>query len=192
MNQEPTITSTRLILRPICLDDAEAIFNYRSDSITNRFQGWIPERIEDVNNFIINRISAVIDQNGTWFQFAITLKQNTELIGDIGLHFFDKENKQVELGITLNKDHHGKGYATEAILQTMHYIFFTLNKHRIIASVDPENKSSIRLVRRLHFRKEAHFKESIFCNGKWTDDLIFAFLKSEWNGLEPGKMIKQP
>ena len=179
-----TLTTQRLLLRPISPNDAEAIFHYRSDVKTNRFQGWIPKSIEDVHYFINNRVSPFIDQNGTWFQFAVTLKQDGEFIGDIGLHFFDKENKQVEIGCTLSKDYHGKGYAAEAMEEILNYLFLVLNKHRIIASVDPRNKSSIRLVKRLHLRKEAHFKESIFSDGKWTDDFIFAILKSEWSRME--------
>jgi RimJ/RimL family protein N-acetyltransferase len=174
------LETERLTLRPICLNDSEKVFQYRSDSKTNKFQGWIPKKIDDVHYFIKVRVSPLIDQNGTWFQFVVILKQNGELIGDIGLHFFDKENKQVEIGCTLDKKYHGKGYATEAMNEVLKYLFNVLNKHRIIASIDPKNKSSIKLVKRLNFRKEAHFRESIFSNKKWTDDLIYAVLKREW------------
>lgn len=181
MKSRVTLTTERLILRPICLNDAGEIFHYRSDSVTNQYQGWIPENIEDVQYFIKNRVSKIIDKNGTWFQFVITLKQSGELIGDIGLHFFDKENKQVEIGCTLNKNYHNEGYASEAMGEVIKYVFNILNKHRIIASIEPGNLSSIRLVRRLNFRKEAHFRQSIFSKGNWIDDLIFAILRSEWS-----------
>ena len=102
------LETERLTLRPICLNDSEKVFQYRSDSKTNKFQGWIPKKIDDVHYFIKVRVSPLIDQNGTWFQFVVILKQNGELIGDIGLHFFDKENKQVEIGCTLDKKYHGK------------------------------------------------------------------------------------
>lgn len=176
-----TLITERLILRPISINDAGEIFQYRSDSITNKYQGWIPNKIEDVQYFIKNRVSKMIDKNGTWFQFVITLKQSGELIGDIGLHFFDKENKQVEVGCTLNKKYHKKGYANEAMDEVIKYLFNILNKHRIIASIEPGNSDSIRLVSRLNFRREAHFRQSIFSNEQWVDDLIYAILRSEWS-----------
>ncbi len=181
-NMDPTIKliTERLILRPISIDDAEAIFHYRSDANTNKYQGWIPKRIEDVQYFIKTRVSTNIDKNGTWFQFVITLKHSGELIGDIGLHFFDKENKQVEIGCTLNKDYHKKGYAGEAMNEVIKFIFDTLGKHRITASIDPGNLNSIKLFEKLNFRKEAYFRESIFLNEKWIDDLVYAILRSEW------------
>jgi len=58
-----------------------------------------------------------------------------------------------------------------------------LNKHRIIASIDPDDKNSIRLVERIGFRKEAHFVESLLINGKWVDDLIYALIEKDWNKI---------
>jgi len=181
MSSSIILITERLILRPISINDAGEIFQYRADSITNKYQGWIPDRIEDVQYFINDRVSNIIDINGTWFQFVITLKHSGEIIGDIGLHFFDKENKQVEIGCTLNKDYQKKGYASEAMHEVIKFVFNSLDKHRIIASIAPENLSSIRLVKRLNFRKEAHFRQSIFSNGSWIDDLIYALLRSEWS-----------
>jgi RimJ/RimL family protein N-acetyltransferase len=104
------------------------------------------------------------------------------LIGDIGIHFLetDSENKQVEIGYTLDKEFRGNGYATEALTMIIDYLINSLSKHRIIASIDPLNVDSIKLVERLGFRKEAHFVESLFFHGKWVDDLVYALLAREW------------
>jgi RimJ/RimL family protein N-acetyltransferase len=97
------------------------------------------------------------------------------------VHFIGEDGFQCELGCTLSKDHQGKGFATEAMKITIDYLFNSLNKHRIIGSVDPKNSSLIRLLERLNFRKEAHFKESLLIDGKWVDDIVYGLLKSEWN-----------
>ena len=171
----------RLLIRPLRLDDAKAMFEYRSDPVANQYQGWIPKTLLDVDDFILNRVSSTVDLIGTWFQFVIIRKENNELIGDIGLHFFDSDKYQVEIGCTLNKTQHKKGYATEALTAINNYVFNELKKRRIIASIDPRNIDSIRLFERLGFRKEAHFKESLLINGEWVDDLIYAILKDEWS-----------
>ena len=36
------------------------------------------------------------------------------------------------------------------------------------------------MLERLGFRKEAHFIKSIFVDGEWIDDVIYAILKDEW------------
>ena len=87
---------------------------------------------------------------------------------------------QVEVGCTLKKTFQGKGYATEALTAMVNYFFTILKKHRIVASIDPRNTASIRLIERLGFRKEAHFKESYFLRGEWVDDIIYAMLDKDW------------
>lgn len=169
----------RLLIRPITLDDKNDVFEYRSDSEINKYQGWIPETIEDVVEFI-GKISTQINVSGTWFQFVIVEKENDKIIGDLGIHFLDGDNKQAELGCTLNKFFQHKGYATEALVRVIDYLFNELNKHRIIASIDPGNRNSIRLVERIGFRKEAHFIESLLINGTWVDDVIYALTEKDW------------
>ena len=174
------IESKRLILRPITLEDKNEIFEYRSDSETNKYQGWIPETIDDVETFI-GKISKLINEPGTWFQFVIIEKESKKITGDLGIHFIDSE--QAEIGCTLNKVFQNKGYATESVKRVIDFLFKDLKKHRIIASIDPDNKNSIRLVERIGFRKEAHFIESLLINGKWVDDLIYALIEKDWNKL---------
>mgnify|MGYP001377402313 CR=1 FL=1 len=177
------LESNRLLLRPISLDDKIDVFQYRSDKEVNKYQGWIPETIEDVEKFI-SKNPVKINVPETWFQLVIVEKESQKLIGDIGIHFFDKQNFQVELGCTLHKDFQNKGYATESLTMVIDFLFLELKKHRIIASIDPENKNSIRLVERIGFRKEAHFIESLLVNGKWVDDMIFALIEKDWEKIK--------
>jgi len=173
------IETVNLHLRPIENKDAVALFHYRSDAITNKFQGWVPKKIEDAYEFI-KKNPAEFDIVDSWFQVVIIEKKTKVLIGDIGVHFLDTDKKQVELGITIAKNYQKKGFATEALKGIIYYLFNNLNKHRITASIDPENINSINLFKRIGFRKEAHFKKSLFIDGKWVDDVIYAILKNEW------------
>lgn len=172
----------RLIIRPLTIADKNEIFEYRRDKEINKYQGWIPEKIEDVEEFIA-KISEKINIPNTWFQFVLIKKETLKIIGDLGIHFFDNDNKQVELGCTLDKCFHKNGYATEALLCVINYLFGELHKHRIITSIDPLNKDSIRLVERIGFRKEAHFIESTMVKGKWVDDMIYALIEKDWENI---------
>jgi len=173
------IETKRTVLRPIELQDNEQIYTYRSDSETNKYQGWIPKSLEDVNEFI-SKNPKEFNKPDTWFQLVIIEKETDEIIGDVGIHFIGDDDFQCELGCTLSRKKQGKGFATEAMKVTIDYLFNSLNKHRITGSIDPQNISSIRLLERLKFRKEAHFKESLFIDGEWVDDIIYGLLKRGW------------
>ena len=174
------INSDRLLLRPIQMEDADFIFLYRSDDLVNQYQGWIPRTIDDVHDFITNKVSPEINQPGTWFQFVIIKKDDSELIGDIGVHFLASNSFQVEMGCTLSQKYHGNGYATEALKSIINYLIDELGKRRIIASIDSRNQPSIRLIERLGFRKKGLIKENSEVNSEWVDDLVYAILKEEW------------
>lgn len=169
----------RLILRPITFEDKQAILDYRPDEEANKYQGWIPNTLEDIEEFI-GKLSQKPNLPGSWFQMAIIEKESGELIGDLGIQFLQNDNQQVELGYTLNKNYQGKGYATEALKAVINYLFIDLQKHRITASSDPNNMPSIRVLEKLGFRKEAHFVESYYQDGKWVDDVVYAMLSREW------------
>ncbi|KAM9985419.1 hypothetical protein ACTFIZ_008953 [Dictyostelium cf. discoideum] len=175
------IETERLILRDMKFEDKYDIFEYRSDAETNKYQSWIPNSLDDVEEFI-KRNPNEFNKPNTWYQILIICKENNCIVGDIGIHFIDicSNNKQVEIGITLNKKYQKRGYAFESLNGIIQYLFKTLNKHRITASVDPNNINSIRLFEQLHFRKEAHFKKSLLINNEWVDDIIYALLSEEW------------
>ena len=61
----------------------------------------------------------------------------------------------------------------------MKYLFKDLKKHRVMASVDPDNERSIHLLEKLGLRKEAHFKKSYLIGSVYYDDCIYALLDEE-------------
>jgi hypothetical protein len=92
-----------------------------------------------------------------------------------------------EIGFVFNPKYHGKGYATEACKALLTYGFEKLNAHRIIATCDPENTRSWKLMQRLGMRREAHLRKCLYLRtpepGKeidWRDEYHYAILKEEF------------
>ena len=181
MKEVLSLQSTRTIIRPIQPGDCAEVFVYRSDKEANRFQSWVPDSVEEVEQHFF-REAITFNSPGTWFQLVILDRTSNAILGDIGVHFVSgNENLQCELGITLSKQQQGKGYAEEALRVVIDHLLLDLGKHRITASIDPANLPSLRLFERLGFRKEAHFVESLFIDGEWVDDVIYGLLRREWN-----------
>jgi RimJ/RimL family protein N-acetyltransferase len=179
MNAFKIILTDRLLIRKLELSDNNEFFKYRSLPEIYEFQSFRPEDIIESESFFCG-IPELPDIQNTWFQLAVCMKENNRLIGDIGIHFLEDE-AQTEIGYTIAPDFQGRGYAAEALKAVFGYLFNDLNKHRIIASVDPDNIKSINLLIKLGMRKEAHFVKSFKINGTWFDDCIYAILNEEWN-----------
>lgn len=179
-NEPLRIETARLLINSLHLSDAPAIFEGRTNPVTNSFLPWKPRTVEEVEEWI--RKAAMIPPNteGSWQLLGIRLKETAALVGDVGLHFLPPHNQQAEIGYMILEAHQGKGYATEAIRAVLDFLFSTYRKHRVTAAVDPENTASIRLLRRIGMRLEAHHLKSFWMDGRWTDDMIFALLREEW------------
>jgi RimJ/RimL family protein N-acetyltransferase len=162
------------------MKDKDDLFRYRSMPEIYKFQTWRPKLIGEIEEFITQNLAVRPDTANTWLQLAVCLHKGP-MIGDIGIHFL--EDDQVEIGYTLSPEHQGQGYALEAVKAVINYLFSELNKHRISASVDPDNIHSMKLLEKIGFRKEAHFIKSFRIDGQWYDDCIYAMLGNEWHSF---------
>jgi RimJ/RimL family protein N-acetyltransferase len=176
----PEITTHRLMLSQLIESDAPAMYEYRSAPEVFRYQSFEPSSIEDVEAFIGNLQSNAFDTPGSWFQFAIRLKESDLLVGDVGVHFTADDPLHVELGFTMAPAYQGKGLGTESVTGLLDYLLVTCQKHRVFASVDPRNEPSIALLKRVGMRKEAHDHKSLWFKGDWVDDLVFGISNSQW------------
>ncbi|MGH8147430.1 MAG: GNAT family N-acetyltransferase [Rhodanobacteraceae bacterium] len=162
------IVTARLCLDALRKEDAAALFEYRTDPVVARYQGWKPASVAEVAGFIETQRAIAPDTPGTWWQRAIRLRETGGLIGDLGLHFLD--DATVELGISLAPAHHKQGYAREAVEVMLDFVLGGLHKQRVVALVDPHNSAGIRLLEGLGLhRADAQ-----------TAPVLFAMKAGEW------------
>ena len=174
-----TISTERLLLRQLVQEDAEAIFQYRTKKEIQKFQSWGTKSEAELRSSIA-KLSKQNCQMSGWYQIGIALSESGILIGDCGIHTLECDSRLAEVGITINPDFQRNGYASEALKAVLAFLFEKLKKHRVSASVDPNNVASLNLMRAVGMRKEGHFVESTWFNENWVDDVIFSLLEKEW------------
>ena len=90
-----------------------------------------------------------------------------------------------EIGYILNPAYQGQGLATEVAGTLLRLGFEGLGLHRIVARCDARNVASARVMERVGMRREAHLVHNEFLKGEWTDELIYAILREEWQARQP-------
>jgi len=149
----PELSTQRLTLRQIKMEDENEIFALRSDDRVNQFLDRLKAHsIEDARSFI-NKINTGIQKNELIF-WAINFKNETRLIGTICLWNISKENDKAEIGYELYPDFQGKGIMQEAFSKVMEYGFEEMKLQTIEAYTTAGNHSSIKLLEKYHFKKE--------------------------------------
>ena len=176
----PYLSTERLILRQVGTTDVSDIFSLRSDERVMEFLDRPMLKTMEDSRQLIKAITDGINNNEaiTW---AINLKDEPILIGTIGFWRIIKEHFRAEIGYLLHPDYQGKGIMQEALEEVLDFGFRTLKLHSIEANVNPNNFSSIKLLERNRFVKEAYFKENYYYDGKFLDTLIYSLINKEDN-----------
>ena len=76
--------------------------------------------------------------------------------------------------------HAGKGLMSEAVRLVIDHAFRTLKLHRLEANIQPGNRASIALVKRLGFKREGYSPRYLKIGGRWQDHERWAVLREEW------------
>lgn len=175
------IHTDRLLLRPLTLDDLDAVHAYESRPDVARYLYWEPRDLDAVRTFLTKKITrTALHDEGDALDLAITLRDSGRLIGNGLLMWTSKEHRQGEIGYVLHPDHHGHGYATEAGRALLSLGFDGLGLHRIAGRIDGRNTASARVLAKLGMRREAHLIQNEYVKGEWTDEVIYAMLATEW------------
>ena len=114
-----------------------------------------------------------------WECFVI-LKETNEIVGSIELCHLNWWKQAGEIGYHIREQHRRKGYAVEAAVTVINYCFNKLNFHKMYADTDPDNLASQRVLKKLGFMLEGISREKNLVKGRWTDELDYGLLKSEW------------
>jgi ribosomal-protein-alanine N-acetyltransferase len=84
------------------------------------------------------------------------------------------------LGFYAGAQFAGQGYMAEGMKLVLDVGFDRLKLHRLEANIQPENRRSIALVRRLGFRKEGFSPRYLKIGGRWKDHERWAITAEEW------------
>jgi ribosomal-protein-alanine N-acetyltransferase len=80
------------------------------------------------------------------------------------------------LGYRLDRSLEGHGLMHAALAPAIASMFQRYKLHRIMASHQPENLRSARLLRRLGFGVEGYARDFMQVNGQWRDNVLLALL----------------
>lgn len=171
----PVLKTERLVLRPLRMTDAEALFPAFSDAETMQYWSHSPlKSIGEMREIVARNLPPQNRANGS---FAIT-RDGGLAIGCV--NFYAERDSISGLGYMLDKAWWGRGFVAEALRAAVDYGFDTLKMHRLWLEIDPRNHASVRVAEKAGFAVEGHFRKSFFLNGEYLDSVYYAILYEDW------------
>lgn len=130
-------------------------------------------------NIILKELNDI--KRGNMLKFWIAKKECYKyLIGSIAFNNIIRGAfLSCHIGYKLDKDQLKNGYMTEALETAILIAFNDLKLHRIEANIMPENKSSMKLAKRLGFQFEGIAKKYLKINGEWRDHVHMVLFNDE-------------
>jgi len=175
------ISTPRLSIRNLKRSDLDDFHIYRSNPEVTIYQGFDVMTMEQAEEFIKGQLDKEFGKAGEWVQYGIENKSTAKIIGDCAIKLDQDDLRIAAIGITISHLEQKKGYAKEALLGILEFLFQLQNIHRVVEIVDAENCASINLLKSIGFRQEGHFIENLFFKGKWGSEFQYAMLKREWD-----------
>jgi RimJ/RimL family protein N-acetyltransferase len=174
VSETPVLATERLRLRPMTVDDAEALFPTLSDTELMTWWSSAPHTsIEETRAYLAPRLD-----RDDWRCWAITLADDDAAVGWVAAGE-KRQGGVTELGYILARAHWGGGIAREAVSAVIDRLFAE-GQCRVFADTDPENAASIALLERLGFRREGVLRAEWETHIGVRDSVILGLLRDEW------------
>jgi len=170
----PVMETERLILRPLRIEDAEALHPMYSDAEANTYGSHPATTTLDESRARLEKGIA----DPTWRAWAVTLKGDDTAIGTVAC-YEKRQGKVTEIGYVLKRAFWGRGIVTEAVA-AMIDLLFAEGQRRVFADTDPDNKASTAVLERLGFTLEARLRAEWETHIGVRDSLIWGLLEDEW------------
>lgn len=141
----------RLVLRKLHHEDFPSLIKYAnnkkiSDQIVN-----VPFPYSDMDAILRFRFIKEGLQNKSRYIFAIIHKEESELIGEISLHFHQKNVAHAQLAYWLAEPFWNQGITTEAAKAIIEFGFGSLNTDLIYADCYSTNLASEKVLQKCNF-----------------------------------------
>lgn len=161
-------------LRLFTINDLDSLVKYANNpKIANNLTDKFPYPYTKENGKMFIEFAT---KNTPTNIFAIDI--NGEICGGIGIHpQEDVHRKNAELGYWLAEPFWGNGIITKAIIQMVDYGFKNFEITRIFARPYGTNEASQRVLEKAGFVLEGKFEKTLFKNGEFKDELIYAVRK---------------
>jgi RimJ/RimL family protein N-acetyltransferase len=177
--EDINLETERFFLRPISEDDADEIYQHVKEYDIARWLISLPHPYPKDGAIKYIKQATELMKKGLSYELPIRLKSTNELVGVMAVLKVDRKNRNAELGYWIAMDHWNRGFATEAGLRVLDFVFNVLNLERIYAKCIPDNKKSSRVMEKLGMKYEGTFRHEVLKENRFLDMKYFAVLRGE-------------
>jgi ribosomal-protein-alanine N-acetyltransferase len=170
-------------LRQATVDDAELILAWRNEPTTKRYQPILERSLDEVRQMLRKRADVALSPDADG-EMQWVIEADTVPAGWITLRVVSRLHGVGELGYTLGRAFHRRGYMSAAVRQLLPLAFDPAegaNLWRLEAIAAVQNVASRTVLERAGFQFEGVARASLIINGERVDHARYALLRPDWH-----------
>lgn len=155
------------------------MYDYSRDPETSKYLLWEPHpnRRHTLSHVLALQKAYAA---GTFFDWALILKENGRMIGTCGFTEIYEKEKRCEVGYVLSPRYHRMGLAPEALKEVLRFGFENLGLEKASGRFMADNAASRKVLVRLGFTDDTRSRETFCKRGKVQTILTFSIEKSRF------------
>lgn len=142
---------------------------------------WMPwaanQTLEATLEFIRDSRKQLADNQG----FQVAIVDAGRIVGVLGFHRVDWENRSASIGYWILESSHGRGIVTQAVRALTDHTFSTWRLNRVENRAGIGNERSRAIATRLGFNEEGVLREAERVGDRYLDCVVHAMLAADWS-----------
>ncbi len=169
---QATLTTERLVLRPLAASDAEDLYDVYRRPEAMQFMNE-PAHSSAVET--VKMVEGMLTGPGTVWTVR-TAEDGPALgfvdyIGNAGVP---------GMGYMLHPEHWGNGYMSEAVRAALDHGFDEMGLDRVELWISEENRASLRLAERVGFRRRGRMRQKYHQDASGHDKIVYGITAEQW------------
>lgn len=172
------LTGKNIKLRALEPEDLDFIYSWENDP-----KVWeVSHTLAPFSRFVLTQYleSQHLDIYVSKQLRLVVVDKNKVPIGLIDLFDFEPKHKRVGVGILIDFNFRGKGYAKEALSLLLDYCFDHLDLVQVYANIGLDNKQSLILFKNLGFKKVGVKKNWNKTKSGFEDEILYQKLNKKF------------
>jgi len=176
--RNPIIVGERVYLRALEITDAEPLARFAAEETdTFMYRGRQPQSPLEYESWLKDAYKATPPP---YVEFAVCLREDDQLIGNMGIGDLDWVNRTGETGSYLAPTFRNSGLGTEAKHLLLEYGFERLHLYAIMSTVFEANTRSSAALAKQGYRPAGRLRWHDVKGGVYQDLLVYDLLCEEW------------
>jgi ribosomal-protein-alanine N-acetyltransferase len=173
----PTLTTKRLVLRKLTIDDMGDYYEFASDTAVTKYLRWEAHKTRsDTEKHLLSVVTS--QEAGTDGVWGIELETDRRMVGIVHMMDLNARHTRGEIGFVVARDYWDRGIATEAVGCVLDCAF-GLGLNRIQAYCRTDNLRGLKVLEKCGMPFEGTLRSLAYQKGSLRDFSVYSALSTD-------------